>query len=59
MVVFTHLGPALMAPISALATVSGVTLLVLRLHWVLWLLGTGAVLFYAGYGVAFIGLLVA
>jgi cellulose synthase/poly-beta-1,6-N-acetylglucosamine synthase-like glycosyltransferase len=57
-VVFTHLGPALMAPISALATVSGLTLLVLRFDWVIWLLGTGALLFYAGYGVAFIGLLV-
>lgn len=59
LVVFTHLGPALMAPISALATVSGLTLLVLRWDWVFWLLGTGALLFYAGYGVAFIGLLVA
>jgi cellulose synthase/poly-beta-1,6-N-acetylglucosamine synthase-like glycosyltransferase len=59
LVVFTHLGPALMAPTSALATVSGLTLLVLRWDWVFWLLGTGALLFYAGYGVAFIGLLVA
>lgn len=59
LVIFTHLGPALMAPISALATVSGLTLLALRLHWAFWLLGTGAVLFYAGYGVAFVGLLVA
>lgn len=55
-IVFTHLGPALMAPVSAVATVTGFTLLLLRLDWALWLLGTGFLLFQAAYHVAFIGL---
>jgi len=57
-VVFTHLSPALLAPVSALATISGIALLILRWEWALWLFGTGLFLFYAGYGLALVGLLV-
>ncbi|MGE4080833.1 MAG: glycosyltransferase family 2 protein [Reyranella sp.] len=58
-VVFTHLSPALLAPVSALATVSGIALLILRWDWALWLFGTGLFLFYSGYGLALAGLLIA
>lgn len=58
-VVFTHLSPALLAPVSALATVSGIALLILRWDWALWVFGTGLLLFYGGYGLALFGLLVA
>lgn len=58
-VVFTHLSPVLLAPASALATATGVGLIVVRPEWWPWLVALAVLLNVLGYSMALFGMLVA